>query len=88
MGRRRLDTYVFSLDSGVNKIVDFSGKDMIRFTDGISPDMIKMTWIQGTDDILITFKNQIGSDIRLVDWYKKEKRIESFEFADGHCLEC
>ncbi len=44
--------------------------------------MVKAKWIEGTEDITISFEGTDKEPIVFTDWYLKESRVESFEFAD------
>ncbi len=81
VGKGGNDTYVYNLGDGDDTVVDTSGNDTLVFGEGISPDDIRGEWLQGTDDILISFKNHDGK-ILLDSWYT-EGNIESFKFSDG-----
>ncbi|WP_421716862.1 calcium-binding protein [Arcobacter arenosus] len=68
---------------GNDTLSDSSGKDTIVFDKSISPDMLKIVWIQGTDDIEISLKNTSSNVLTLKNWYKSDSRIENFIFANG-----
>jgi Ca2+-binding RTX toxin-like protein len=76
------DTYYVNF-SGKDKIFDVSGIDTIIFDSSINKENLKITWIQGSDDILLTCNDYPESSITIEGWYDKANRIENFVFADG-----
>ena len=77
------DTYDVGLEGGADTVIDVSGSDRLRFTADITPEMVRLTWLQGSDDVLVTFEGQTGREVVLKNWYDEAGRIETFEFADG-----
>lgn len=71
--------------SGMHTIEDNSGIDMIHMGAGISPDSLRITWVQGSDDILIRNKEMsIDGGLLIKNWYSPENRIETILFSDGN----
>ncbi|MDD2780857.1 calcium-binding protein, partial [Sulfuricurvum sp.] len=71
--------------SGMHTIEDNSGIDTIRMGAGISPDSLRITWVQGSDDILIRDKEMsIDGGLLIKNWYSPENRIETILFSDGN----
>lgn len=82
IGKAGNDAYVYKIGDGADTLNDSSGADRIVFGNGITPENVVAEWLQGTDDIKITFKNIEGS-LLLKSWYTQDGRIESFQFADS-----
>jgi VCBS repeat-containing protein len=76
------DTYYVKF-SGKDRIFDASGFDTIVFDASVNKENLKIAWIQGSDDILLTCDDYPESSITIESWYDKTNRIESFVFADG-----
>jgi len=70
--------------SGMHTIEDNSGIDTIRMGTGISPDSLRITWVQGSDDILIHDKEtSIDGGLLIKNWYSPDNRIETILFSNG-----
>lgn len=82
LGKAGNDTYIYNLGDGNDIIIDALGSDRIVFGEGINPSDVVAEWLQGSDDIKVSFNNNEGSLV-LKSWYTSSGRIESFEFADG-----
>jgi Ca2+-binding RTX toxin-like protein len=76
------DTYYVNFN-GKDKIFDVSGIDTIVFDASINKENLKITWIQGSDGILLTCDDCPESSIIIESWYNKTNRIENFVFSDG-----
>ncbi|VFQ45403.1 calcium-binding protein [Desulfoluna butyratoxydans] len=77
------DAYVFHSGDGLAHIIDDGGSDRLVFSEDITPDDLKVRWVQGGKDIQITFVGNEADSIYLTNWYNSETRIEFFEFSDG-----
>ncbi|MDL2321917.1 hypothetical protein LJC47_06180, partial [Desulfosarcina sp. OttesenSCG-928-B08] len=79
-GQTGNDTYEFISGGGQDTVSDQGGTDTIVLGPGVKPEAVSASWLQGTDDILLSF----GEDsITLENWYRSENRIEEIRFADG-----
>ncbi|MDY0238059.1 MAG: calcium-binding protein, partial [Campylobacterales bacterium] len=68
---------------GKNIISDSLGADTIVFDSSVTKDSLRMRWIEGTDDIMVTSSIYPCGSILIKDWYNPKNRIESFKFSDG-----
>jgi Ca2+-binding RTX toxin-like protein len=77
------NTYVFSVGDGWDSIENSVGNDTIRFSAGVSPDDISVTWDPAYGDLYLV-NGQTGDTIDVYDWfYNSDTRIETVAFADG-----
>ncbi|MDY3205838.1 MAG: calcium-binding protein, partial [Arcobacter sp.] len=77
------DTYVYNALEGHDTIFDSSGVDTLKFTAGITSDMIEV--VKDGTDLIVGLSE--GGTVRITNWYVKENRIESFLFEeDGSTL--
>lgn len=76
------DTYIV-LFKGQDIVLDSSGDDTLSFDASISPTNLKMTWQQGTHDLILSSDQFPNSSVTLQGWYDKANRIETFMFSDG-----
>ncbi|SEA83603.1 Ca2+-binding protein, RTX toxin-related [Desulfuromusa kysingii] len=77
------DTYHFAPGNGRDRINDSGGIDRIIIGEGVAPEDLRITWLQGTNDIVITFAGNEIDELTVEGWYQSEDRIESFEFNGG-----
>ena len=90
-------TYEYSLGDGTDRIFDFYGTDVLKFSEGIDPDDVQL-FLNDDLDLIITFST--GNDqVTIVNWgggslvvcsisntnYTTQNSfaIESIEFSDG-----
>lgn len=83
VGANGNDTYRFGGGSGEDRVIDGAGADRLVFAEGIAPEDLHITWLQGLSDIQITYNGNDGDSLVLTNWYRSQNRIETFEFADG-----
>ncbi len=82
-GMQAGDTYYFGPGHGRDTLSDLGGMDRIVFKQGIQPQDLRITWRQGSYDIIITYQGNETDQLTLEGWYSTERRVETFEFADG-----
>ena len=82
MGGEGDDYYGISF-KGNDVILDSSGNDTLSFDASISPTNLKLTWQQGTHDLILSSDQFPDSSVTLKGWYDEGNRIEAFEFYDG-----
>ncbi|MCX6075165.1 MAG: Ig-like domain-containing protein, partial [Campylobacterales bacterium] len=76
------DTYVINEFAGVDVIDDTLGVDTIRFGGGITPDSLRVTWIQGSEDIYLSSKNDTANGLILKNWYSTDGKGKNLIFSD------
>ncbi|MDD4950742.1 calcium-binding protein, partial [Sulfuricurvum sp.] len=77
------DTYLINEFAGVDVIDDMLGVDTIRFGGGITPDSLRVTWIQGSEDIYISSKDDVANGLILKNWYSSDGEGKILVFSDG-----
>ncbi|MDD5053687.1 MAG: calcium-binding protein, partial [Sulfuricurvum sp.] len=81
IGQSSNDVYRIGKEAGDNVILDAGGLDRIEFTDGLTADMLTLTY-EG-DDLIIAVD---GTNVRISSWYTSQNRIEIFSFENGSTL--
>ena len=75
------DRYQYLGQGGQDTIEDTGGQDTLRFGAGIAPGRVRLERRHG--DLVVDLAGPHGQ-IRVKDWFTHpDRRIESFEFADG-----
>jgi Ca2+-binding RTX toxin-like protein len=82
MGGEGDDYYNISF-KGNDIALDSSGNDTLYFDASISPSNLKLTWQQGTHDLVLSSDQFPDASVTLKGWYDEGNRIEAFEFSDG-----
>ncbi|MBI2994129.1 MAG: putative Ig domain-containing protein [Gammaproteobacteria bacterium] len=78
------DLYIFGGDDGRDRIVDWSGSDVLRFEGDLTLDDLSFAR-RGADLIIRASESLCSVSIR--KWFATQpQRIERFEFADGSVL--
>ena len=80
LGKGGDDRYLVS--PGHDTVVDTGGVDTLVLPEGVAPEDLRPTWMQGTNDVLLAFEGR-EETVLLKGWYTPAGRIERFEFADG-----
>ena len=83
LGQTGDDTYYFAPGNGRDEVSDKSGLDSLIIGDGVAPEDLCVTWMQGTDDVALTFANNENDELILKGWYSEEGRIEYIQFSNG-----
>jgi VCBS repeat-containing protein len=82
LGGNGNDYYGVSI-KGNDVILDSSGNDTIYFDASISPTNLKLTWQQGTHDLILSSDQFPDASVTIKGWYDEGNRIETFRFYDG-----
>ncbi len=79
-GRSGNDTYIIANNDGIDRIHDFNGTDVVKFTDVKSTDITRVT--RGYYTLLIEYGD--NSQLMISYYFSSEDyRIEQFNFSDG-----
>jgi Ca2+-binding RTX toxin-like protein len=78
------DAYVFTRGAGVDRVIDTSGSDLLRFDDpGIPADF----WFSRQGEDLVVARSGTADRVDVAGWYAgTSSRVERIELDDTHAL--